>query len=934
MDLAAALKDASPEALIAALKAKTGGAAAPANDGKKYVYYFSPKGAEGCAAMRNELGGKGANLAEMASIGLPVPPGFTISAEMCDIIDSTGGEYPQNVKDQVAANLARLEKETGKKFGDNANPLLVSVRSGASVSLPGMMDTVLNLGMNDIAVEGLATKTQNARFAWDSYRRFIAMFSNVVKGCSGEDFEHVLETIKRKKAVESDTQLDTEDLKWVVNQYKSVYKRETGEPFPQEPTAQLWAAIDAVFGSWNNPRAIKYRKINDIKGVMGTAVNVQSMVFGNTGDTSATGVCFSRNPSTGENTFYGEWLVNAQGEDVVAGIRTPQQITKESSQHWAKEHGISEEDRIAKYPSMEEGMPATFKELVRVKDLLQYHYRDMQDMEFTIEDNNLYMLQTRSGKRTALAAVKIAVDMAAEGLIEDKEAVMRISDPRQLDQLLHPMIDPKIKLKALAKGLPASPGAGVGQIVFNSEDAEEWAKQGKKVILVRVETSPEDVGGMHVAQGILTARGGMTSHAAVVARGMGKCCVCGVGELTLDPAAGTCTIGKVTLEEGDWITLNGNTGEVVEGQTPLVECALTGDFKKLMDMCDKYRRLRVRANADTPQDCKVAVRFGAEGVGLCRTEHMFFTGNRIDAVREMIVADNLDQRLVALDKLLQMQREDFVGIFTEMRGRPVTVRLLDPPLHEFVPHQSDGPEAKLLATALKISLEKVKARIESLEESNPMLGHRGCRLGITYPEIYNMQVRAVFEAACQVKKAGIPIQAPEIMIPLVGKVDELKILKDYAIAEAEAVMKEQSCTLKYMIGTMIEVPRAAVTADTIAKEAEFFSFGTNDLTQMGCGFSRDDAGKFLGEYVQKGIYETDPFQSIDQEGVGELVKIACSKGRSVRPKIKLGICGEHGGDPDSIHFFNSIPLTYVSCSPYRVPIAMLAAAQAAIIAEQ
>eukprot|EP00668_Euglena_longa_P011161 GGOE01013543.1.p1 GENE.GGOE01013543.1~~GGOE01013543.1.p1 ORF type:complete len:965 (-),score=280.04 GGOE01013543.1:350-2917(-) len=852
---------------------------------------------------------------------------------MCDIFFKLGGNYPQEVKDQVAANLARLEKETGKKFGDNANPLLVSVRSGASVSMPGMMDTVLNLGMNDVAVEGLAAKTGTARFAWDSYRRFIAMFSNVVKGVSGEEFEHVLDSIKRKKGVESDTDLDVEDLQKIVAQFKTVYKRETGTDFPQEPTQQLWASIDAVFGSWNNPRAVKYRAINDIKGVVGTAVNVQSMVFGNTGNNSATGVCFSRNPSNGDNNFYGEWLVNAQGEDVVAGIRTPQQITKDASMQWAKEHGISEEERVSKYPSMEEGMPKTFLELVNVKNLLQYHYRDMQDMEFTIENGKLYMLQTRSGKRTALAAVKIAVDMVEEGLIDDREAVMRISDPKQLDQLLHPMIDPKIKLKPLAKGLPASPGAAVGQIVFNSEDAEEWAKQGKKVILVRVETSPEDVGGMHVAQGILTARGGMTSHAAVVARGMGKCCVCGVADLKIDNAAKTCTIGKATFDEGDFITLNGNTGEVVEGQTPLVEAALTGDFKRLMEMCDKYRRLRVRANCDTPQDCRVAIRFGAEGIGLCRTEHMFFVGDRINSVREMIVADTLEQRLTALDKLLVMQQEDFVGIFTEMRGRPVTIRLLDPPLHEFVPHQSDGPEAKLLSTALKVSLEKVKTRIESLVEANPMLGHRGCRLGITYPEIYNMQVRAIFQAACQIKKAGIPIAAPEVMIPLVGKVEELTILKQNAIEVADKVMKEQGITLKYMIGTMIEVPRAAVTADVIAKEAEFFSFGTNDLTQMGCGFSRDDAGKFLGEYVQKGIYEYDPFQTIDREGVGELVRIACEKGRKVRPKLKCGVCGEHGGDPKSIEFFHAVGLQYVSCSPYRVPIAMLAAAQAAIINE-
>jgi len=895
----------------------------------KYVYYFSPKRAEGKGDQKALLGGKGAGLAEMTSLGLPVPPGFTITTEVCELYYKEGRTYNESIRQQVAEKLQWLEEETGKKFGDNANPLLVSVRSGAAISMPGMMDTVLNLGLNDVAVEGLAKKTNNARFAWDSYRRFIAMFGNVVKGMEGENFEHVLSGVKKAKGVKLDTELDTEDLKKVVKGYKEAYKTKVGTDFPQAPQEQLWAAIDAVFGSWNNSRAIKYRQINDIKGLLGTAVNVQSMVFGNTGITSATGVCFSRNPSTGENKFYGEWLINAQGEDVVAGIRTPQQITKEMSISWATENNIPEEVRQRDFPSLEEKMPETYLELVKVKDLLETHSRDMQDMEFTIEESTLFMLQTRSGKRTALAAVKIAVDMVQEGLIEDKEAILRVN-PKQLDQLLHPMIDPKVKTNSLAKGLPASPGAAVGKIVFTAEDAEEWVQRKEKVVLVRIETSPEDIGGMHVAEGILTARGGMTSHAAVVARGMGKCCVSGCGEVSINYAEKKCTIAGKEFKEGDWITLNGNTGEVIPGQVPLVEAAITGDFGTLMKLCDKFRKLKVRANADTPHDCAVAVKFGAEGVGLCRTEHMFFEGNRIDAVREMIVADNLEQRQAALAKLLPMQRSDFIGIFSEMAGRPVTIRLLDPPLHEFVPHDAEGADAKLLAETLKIPLSKVTQRINALKESNPMLGHRGCRLGITYPEIYDMQVRAIFEAAVEVKKQGKKIAPPEVMIPLVGKVQEFTILKESAHKVAEQVMKEHNVSLKYQIGTMIEVPRAAITADEIAQEAEFFSFGTNDLTQMGCGFSRDDAGVFLGEYVQKGIYDYDPFQVIDADGIGKLVEMAVAKGRTVRPRLKCGVCGEHGGDPTSVKFFHKVPLDYVSCSPYRVPVALLAAAQAAV----
>lgn len=925
------LQSATAENLISIIQSKSKLVQKKPKDVKgppgKYVFYFSKNYCEGKPGMKAILGGKGSGLAEMAGIGLPVPPGFTITTEMCDVYYKLGQQYPPELNTQVEEALARLEKETGKKFGDLSNPLLVSVRSGAAVSMPGMMDTVLNLGLNDISVEGVAKQTGNPRFAWDSYRRFISMFGNVVKSISGEEWEHVLSGQKKKRNVKLDNELSAEDLKEVVTGYKAVYKKNVGQDFPQEPKSQLWQAINAVFGSWNNPRANKYREINDIKGLLGTAVNVQSMVFGNSGNESATGVCFSRNPSTGDNKYYGEYLINAQGEDVVAGIRTPQQMSKEMSLNWAKENSIAEEVRAKQFPSLEESMPEAYKELVHIKNLLQNHYRDMQDMEFTIENRKVYMLQTRNGKRTAFAAVKIAVDMVKEGLIEEHEAISRV-DAKQLDQLLHPMIDPTFKGKTLAKGLPASPGAAVGKIVFTAEEAEEWVKRGEKVVLVRIETSPEDIGGMNVAQGILTARGGMTSHAAVVARGMGKCCVAGCGEVSI--SGDKCTIAGNVFKRGDFISLNGNTGEVFSGQAPLVEAALTGDFGELMAMCFKYKKLKVRANADTPRDVEVSVKFGAEGVGLCRTEHMFFEGNRIAVVREMIVAQTKEKREAALAKLLPIQRGDFHAMFVGMGGRPVTIRLLDPPLHEFVPHDETGPEAQELAKVLGMPLETVKQRIHSLKESNPMLGHRGCRLGITYPEIYDMQVRAIFEAACDVKALGKPVAPPEVMIPLVGKLEEFTILRDNTHRVAKDVMAEKKMTFKYMVGTMIEVPRAAVTADAIAREAEFFSFGTNDLTQMGCGFSRDDAGVFLGDYVKLGIYDKDPFQVIDKEGIGELVKMAVAKGRSVRPKLKCGVCGEHGGDPTSVKFFHTVPLTYVSCSPYRVPVAILAAAQAAV----
>jgi len=873
---------------------------------KKYVYFFGGGKAEGRADMKDILGGKGANLAEMTNLGIPVPPGFTISTEVCDYYYKHGEKYPEGLEEEVESHLKRLEEITGKKFGDKENPLLVSVRSGAAISMPGMMDTVLNLGLNDEVVEGVAKLTNNERFAWDSYRRFIQMFGNVVMGIDHDKFEKVLEAQKKKKEVTLDTELDTDDLKEVVKQYKKLYKEETGEDFPQEPKEQLWKAINAVFGSWNNERAIKYREINEIKGLLGTAVNVQTMVFGNMGNDSGTGVAFSRNPSTGEKKFYGEFLMNAQGEDVVAGIRTPETL----------------ED-------MKRDMPEIYEQLSEIKDKLEKHYKDMQDMEFTIEKGKLYMLQTRTGKRTAQAAVKIAVDMVKEGLIDKETAIMRVS-PNQLDQLLHPMIDPKAKVEVIAKGLPASPGAAVGQIVFTAQEAEEEAAKGKDVILVRVETSPEDIGGMNAAQGILTARGGMTSHAAVVARGMGKCCVVGCSDVHI-MNENECEISGIKFKKGDWITLNGTTGEVIKGKVELVEPEPTGDFAELMQWADDIRRLRVRTNADTPKDAKNARRLGAEGIGLCRTEHMFFEGNRIDAVREMILAEDVEGRKKALAKLLPMQQGDFEGIFKEMNGLPVTIRLLDPPLHEFLPKKDDEIEA--LAKDMGVSVETLKKKVESLTEFNPMLGHRGCRLGITYPEIYEMQVEAIIRAACNMKKKGVVVE-PEIMIPLVGTVKELSILRDLTEKTSDRVMKEEGVEVKYLVGTMIEIPRAALVADKIAEVGEFFSFGTNDLTQMTFGYSRDDAGVFLPEYINKGILEKDPFQVLDQEGVGQLIQMGIERGRKTRPKLKVGICGEHGGEPSSVEFCHRVGMNYVSCSPFRVPIARLAAAQAVVREKQ
>ncbi len=869
---------------------------------QKFVYFFGGGKAEGRADMKEILGGKGANLAEMTNLGIPVPPGFTISAGVCEMFYKNNRRYPQGLKEEVEEQLERLEKLMGKKLGDPKNPLLVSVRSGAAISMPGMMDTVLNLGTNNETVNGLEEMTGSKRFAWDAYRRFLQMFGNVVMGIDSEEFEKILDSHKKKNGVKLDTELTAENLMDIVAHYKKLYGEKTGEGFPEDPKEQLWKAIDAVFGSWNNERAIKYREINEIKGLLGTAVNVQTMVFGNAGEDSGTGVCFSRDPSTGENIFYGEYLINAQGEDVVAGIRTPETL----------------ED-------MEKEMPEMYKQLVEIKDTLEQHYRDMQDMEFTIEKGTLYMLQTRTGKRTAQSAIKIAVDMVKEKLIDKKTAVMRIS-PNQLDQLLHPTIDPQEKVTSIAKGLPASPGAAVGEIVFTAQKAEEEAAKGKQVILVRVETSPEDIGGMNVAQGILTARGGMTSHAAVVARGMGKCCVAGCSAVHIIND-GECEIANIKLRAGDYITLNGTTGEVIQGKVKLVEPEPTGDFAVLMEWADELRKLGVRTNADTPGDAENARRLGAEGIGLCRTEHMFFEGDRIDSVREMILAEDEAGRRKALGKLLPMQQGDFEGIFRVMDGLPVTIRLLDPPLHEFLPH--DGEEIEALANDMGVSKEKLSQKVESLKEFNPMLGHRGCRLGITYPEIYEMQIEAIFRAAASMKKEGITV-IPEVMIPLIGTVQELSILRELTVRTASRIMKELTVGIEYKVGTMIEIPRAALVADKIAKEAEFFSFGTNDLTQMTFGYSRDDAGVFLPEYINRGILEKDPFQALDQEGVGQLVDIGIKRGRDTRKELKVGICGEHGGEPSSVEFCHRVGMNYVSCSPFRVPIARLAAAQAAI----
>ena len=868
----------------------------------KYVYLFS----EGNASMRNLLGGKGANLAEMIGLGMPVPFGFTVTTEACTQYYEDGERINEEIESQIYEYIEKLEQHTGKKFGDLENPLLVSVRSGARASMPGMMDTILNLGLNDEVVESFAKKTNNPRFAYDSYRRFIQMYSDVVMEVGKKYFETLIDELKEKKGVTLDTELTAEDLKYLAEQFKAEYKAKIGEDFPNDPKAQLMGAIKAVFRSWNNERAIYYRRMNDIPASWGTAVNVQMMVFGNMGDTSGTGVAFTRNPATGEKKLYGEFLMNAQGEDVVAGVRTPQKIDQ-----------------------LREVMPGAYNQFVEICAKLENHYRDMQDMEFTIEDGKLYMLQTRNGKRTAAAALKIACDLVDEKMITEEEAVMMV-DPKQLDALLHPTFDTVAlkSAKVVGKGLAASPGAACGRIVFTAEDAIEWAEKGEKVVLVRLETSPEDIEGMHNSQGILTVRGGMTSHAAVVARGMGTCCVSGCGEIKIDEENKCFTLGGCIFKEGDWISIDGSTGLIYGEAVKTVEASISGDFERLMAWADAVRKLKVRANADNARDAAVAVKFGAEGIGLCRTEHMFFEEDRIPAVREMIVADNEEARRKALAKLLPMQRSDFEGIYMAMEERPVTIRFLDPPLHEFLPHKDE--EIAALAKEMGVTFEQLKATVVGLHEFNPMMGHRGCRLTVTYPEIAEMQTRAVIEAAINVrKKTGMNI-VPEIMIPLVGEVKELAYVKAFVVATAKKVMEENGVEIPYIVGTMIEIPRAALPADEVAKEAEFFSFGTNDLTQMTFGFSRDDAGKFLSAYYEKKIYESDPFARLDQAGVGKLVKMAAELGKQTRPNIKLGICGEHGGDPSSIDFCNRVGLNYVSCSPYRVPIARLAAAQSAL----
>jgi pyruvate,orthophosphate dikinase len=883
---------------------------------KRWVYAFGGGGADGDASMKNLLGGKGANLAEMSALGLPVPPGFTITTEACTHYYANANSYPATLKAEVAGGLARVEALTGKRFGDPVLPLLVSVRSGARASMPGMMDTVLNLGLNDQTVEGLALLSGDRRFAFDSYRRFIQMYSNVVLDLDHHMFEEILDDHKDRLGVTIDTALSASDWEQVVAEYKAAVQRELGRDFPQDPHEQLWGAVGAVFASWMNDRAKFYRRMHDIPESWGTAVNVQSMVFGNMGDTSATGVAFTRNPSTGDNRLYGEFLINAQGEDVVAGIRTPQNLTKAAREEMG-EHT----------PSMEEAMPEVFAQFKAVVERLETHYRDMQDIEFTVEQGKLYMLQTRNGKRTAKAALKVAVDMAASGLISQDEAVMRI-EPASLDQLLHPTIDPKAVRDVIAMGLPASPGAATGQVVFDSVEAERLGTSGVAVILVRDETSPEDIHGMHAARGVVTARGGMTSHAAVVARGMGRPCVSGAGALKIDAHAGVFTAKGQVFKAGDIITIDGSRGEVLAGAVKMVEPELTGDFATLMVWADKARRLKVRANAETPLDARTARQFGAEGIGLCRTEHMFFDADRIAAVREMILADDERGRRAALAKILPMQRADFVELFTIMEGLPVTIRLLDPPLHEFLPHTPE--EVAAVAEATGLDAAKLMQRAKDLEETNPMLGHRGCRLGISYPEIYEMQVRAIIEAACEIAASGKTAPVPEIMHPLVAKGEEMKYLRELTDRTAKAVMAEKGRVIDYRVGTMIELPRAALRAADLAQNAEFFSFGTNDLTQTTFGISRDDSARFLGVYIDKGIFEKDPFVSLDQEGVGDLIRIAAERGRAARPDVKLGICGEHGGDPASIVFCEEIGLDYVSCSAYRTPIARLAAAQAAL----
>ena len=901
----------------------------------KRVYTFGDGKAEGNADMRNLLGGKGANLAEMNLLGMPVPPGFTITTEVCNEYTQYGrDEVVKRIANDVKAAIAHVEELTGKKFNDPANPLLVSVRSGARASMPGMMDTVLNLGMNDATVESLAQKSGNPRFAWDSYRRFVQMYGDVVLGMKPkkktdiDPFEEIMDKVKEAKGIKLDTELDVDDLKNLVKLFKAAVKDYTGKDFPDDAWEQLWGGICAVFDSWMNERAIIYRRMNQIPEEWGTAVNVQAMVYGNMGNNSATGVAFSRDAATGENIFNGEYLINAQGEDVVAGIRTPQQITIEGSRRWAALQGISEEVRAEKYPSLEESMPVCANELFAIAARLEDYYKDMQDMEFTIQDGKLWMLQTRNGKRTGAAMVKIAMDLLRAGVIDEKTVLKRM-EPQKLDELLHPVFDKSALKRAtvVAKGLPASPGAAAGQIVFSAEDAEAWADKKRKVILVRIETSPEDLRGMAVAQGILTMRGGMTSHAAVVARGMGKCCVSGAGEIKVDYVAKTVEMSGKTFKEGDWISLNGSTGEVYEGQVPTTEPALDGDFAAIMNLADKFTKCLVRTNADTPRDARQARKFGAQGIGLCRTEHMFFEGDRIKAVREMILASDVEGRRLALAKLLPMQRGDFEGIFEAMDGFGVTIRLLDPPLHEFVPHQT--ATQKELAEEMGLTLEEVKAKVDALEEFNPMLGHRGCRLGITYPEITEMQARAILEAALACKARGIEVH-PEIMVPLVGTLKELQNQADVINTTAAKVFEEKGDSIQYKVGTMIEVPRAALTANEIAQVADFFSFGTNDLTQMTFGYSRDDAPKFLKFYKEHGIIKTDPFEVLDQTGVGQLVRMGVEKGRATNPDLKIGICGEHGGEPSSVIFCAKLGMNYVSCSPFRVPIARVAAAQAAI----
>jgi pyruvate,orthophosphate dikinase len=897
----------------------------------KHVYTFGAGQAEGKADMKNLLGGKGANLAEMNLIGVPVPPGFTITTEVCTMYNEKGQQATFDlIKPEVEAAVALVEKLTGTEFGSKENPCLMSVRSGARASMPGMMDTVLNLGMNDDAVEGIAKKSGNPRFAWDSYRRFVQMYGDVVmdmKPASKEEhdpFEEIIDQLKEEKGIALDTQFTTEDLQELVNRFKAAVKKVTGKDFPTDPWEQLWGAVAAVFGSWNNPRAIYYRRMEQIPDEWGTAVNVQAMVFGNMGESSATGVAFTRDAATGEDVFNGEYLINAQGEDVVAGIRTPQEITKAGSLKWAALQGISEEERASKFPSLEETMPDLYTQLNETQQKLEDHYSDMQDLEFTIQEGKLWLLQTRNGKRTGAAMVNIAVDMLEEGRIDEKTALQRI-DAAKLDELLHPVFDTAAMkaAKVLAKGLPASPGAATGQVVFFADEANKYPE----AVLVRVETSPEDLEGMNIAKGILTARGGMTSHAAVVARGMGKCCVSGAGAVKINYKTRIMTIDGKEFKEGDWISLNGSTGEVYDGKVATMDPELSGNFAKIMDLADKFTRMTVRTNADSPADAQVARDFGAQGIGLCRTEHMFFEGERIKAMREMILAKTEVDRRKALDKLLPYQREDFEGILEAMAGYGVTIRLLDPPLHEFVPHEEANQ--KEMADEMGISVEKVKALVDDLHEFNPMLGHRGCRLGNTYPEITEMQARAIIEAAVNLKQKGVDAR-PEIMVPLIGTVKELKLQADIIHATAKKVFEEKGAECSYMVGTMIEIPRAAVTADKVAEVAEFFSFGTNDLTQMTFGYSRDDAGKFLPIYIEKGILKNDPFQVLDQEGVGQVVKMGVDRGRSTKPNLKVGICGEHGGEPSSVMFCDRVGMDYVSCSPYRVPIARVAAAQANI----